>query len=645
MKLRALLGRLDRAQRSRWFKVAASVAVVAVLTAAFVWYAVGVENGSFGGSAALLNDIEQNSGLAPDDPRLGLVRGILEDSSVTMSAGVGALILGAIAVIVIWLGLGLTYLGLAIVAGVVAVPMLLFEPTEVYGRLLLGVLVLGAAFTALMQGARTLLGGSGPVLSVARNMLTEAVRMKISLVLIILLMLGLAVLPSLLNDDQPLRYRVQSFFQYSTTGVFWILAFLTLAFGIASITAEQREKVIWQTMTKPVAAWQYLLGKWLGVVTLNAMLLAVSAGGIFLFAEYLRNQPAVGEVQAYVATDSAVSEDRFILESRVMTARKSVEMEIPDELSIDNPVFQERVEQFIESERLTDPSFATTPSDLAVVVDNLHLDVLRTYRSLAPGAMRVYRVVGLEEAKRQNSPITLRVRIDAEGNRPDAFYEMTFALPFSPDPAPLVKTMSPGFYHNISLTTDAINDEGVLEIAVANGRVVYTEGGGRGIVPNASVATIPDSGLEVSYKAGSYRANFARVMLVLWVKLAFLAMLAVCAATFLSFPVACLIAFGVFLLAEMSGFLLTAAETYSTIDREGNIIWYKVITANITNWSGLLFKTYSDLSPVRRLVQGQLMPWSSVGVGTGILLTLTGILYLVAIQIFRRRELAIYSGN
>jgi ABC-type transport system involved in multi-copper enzyme maturation permease subunit len=132
---------------------------------------------------------------------------------------------------------------------------------------------------------------------------------------------------------------------------------------------------------------------------------------------------------------------------------------------------------------------------------------------------------------------------------------------------------------------------------------------------------------------------------VLWVKLAFLAMLGVCASTFLSFPVACLIAFGVFLLAEMSGFLVTAAETYSTTDTKGNTIWFKVVTANITNWVGQLFFVYNDLTPVRRLVQGVLMPWSSVATGTGVLAGLTGLLYGLAIFIFKRRELAIYSGH
>lgn len=644
MKMRELPGALDRVQRARWFKIIASVLVVLLVAGAYAWYAVGVENGTFAGSDAVLEQLQGSTTLAENDPRVQMVRGILQDASVTLSAGVAAVALVAIGVIVVWLGLGLTYLLIGLIAALVAGPMLLYEPTAVYGKLILGVLVLAASFTALMQALRVLYSGSGPVFAVARNMLTEAVRMKISLVLIILMILGLAVLPGLLDGDQPLRYRVQSFFQYSVTGVFWLLAFLTIAFGIASITGEQREKVIWQTVTKPVAAWKYLLGKWLGLVGLNAVLLLVSSSGIFLFAEYLRNQPAIGESQAYIATEAAVSEDRFILESRVMTARESAFMEIPEQLSKDGPAFQERVDQFVAQERLTDDNFARSPADYEFVRNDLYTGMIRAYRSVPPGDSRLYRIPGLMKAKGQSSPITLRVRIDAEGNRPDAFYDMTFSLPYSQDPSPLVKRMGLGFYHNISLTPESINDDGVLELAVFNGRVVQDRTG-TGIVPNKSTVTFPERGIEISYRAGGYRTNFMRVMLVLWVKLAFLAMLAVWASTFLSFPVACLIAFGVFMLAEMSGFLITAAETYGTTDQKGNTIWIKLITANITNLVGQLFGVYNDMKPVRRLVDGRMMPWSSVAVGTGVLLTLTAMLFAIAVGVFRKRELATYSGN
>ena len=51
---------------------------------------------------------------------------------------------------------------------------------------------------------------------------------------------------------------------------------------------------------------------------------------------------------------------------------------------------------------------------------------------------------------------------------------------------------------------------------------------------------------EIMWQASSFESNFARAMIVNWVKLAFLAMLGVVASTFLSFPVAMLLAFTVF---------------------------------------------------------------------------------------------------
>jgi hypothetical protein len=150
-----------------------------------------------------------------------------------------------------------------------------------------------------------------------------------------------------------------------------VLAFLTLAFGVASITGEQRDKVIWQTVTKPVAAWQYLLGKWLGVVGLNAVLLVVASSGIFLFTEYLRNAAGDRRDAGVPLARRGVSEDRFILESRVLTARKSVDMEIPEDLSRSTARSSRSGREYIAAERLTDPEFAQTPDELEYVADQL----------------------------------------------------------------------------------------------------------------------------------------------------------------------------------------------------------------------------------------------------------------------------------
>jgi len=450
----------------------------------------------------------------------------------------------------------------------------------------------------------------------------------------------------MLNDDQPLRYRVQSFLQYSVSGSFWVMAALTLAFGVASITGEQRDKVIWQTVTKPVAKWEYLFGKWLGLVGLNAVLLLVSSSGAFLFVEYLRAQPAVGETRAYIGEDTAVTEDRFLLETRVLTARRSRGLDMPEELSMDSPAFQSRVEDYIADERIIDPDFATTPQMRAKVVSDLHESALRAYRSIPNGDRRLYTVSGLGEARESGRPITLSMRIDAMGNRPDIFFTLSFIMIDVPDAPPMIEKLALGRFHNFTLPARAIGEGGVLELIVFNGELRPGAGVGEvGIIPNQAAALMPEDGFEVSYRAGGYQLNYLRVMLVLWIKLAFLAMVAVFTSTFLSFPVACLVAFGVFLLAEMSGFLATAVETYSVRDREGGVIWWKVIFSGVTELMSGVFAFYSELKPVRRLVDGRLMPWSSVAGGMGFLGLLSLLLFLASVLIFRRRELATYSGQ
>ena len=97
-------------------------------------------------------------------------------------------------------------------------------------------------------------------------------------------------------------------------------------------------------------------------------------------------------------------------------------------------------------------------------------------------------------------------------------------------------------------STRLVGSNGVLRVDFANGDVTTGE-------VNPEAMYFPPGSVEVSYAHGGYQANFVRVAVVLWVKLAFLSMLAIAASTFLSFPVACMVAMGTFLAAESSGFL------------------------------------------------------------------------------------------
>ncbi|GIW74026.1 MAG: hypothetical protein KatS3mg103_0548 [Phycisphaerales bacterium] len=553
----ALWRRVDRLQKSRGFKIVASVVALAVVVGLGIAYLAQVSGQE---RAADRFELVDTSGI--EDPRLRaqverqqrIVQEVLGQDRSPVAVAVGLGVGLGVALVVIWLGLLVTYVLLGLAVVVVAGPMILLSAADrappvvgAFGRILAGAAALTVCFTAVLEVLRLLLSvPSGPVFAVARNVLAEAVRMKVSLVFIVLLILGLSAVPMLLDDGTPLRYRMQAFLQYGTSGAFWLIAILTLLLSAASVAFEQRDKIIWQTMTKPVAAWKYLLGKWLGVVTLDAALLLVCGSAIFLFAEYLRQQPAEGEREAYVAQGvelgaSVLSEDRRILHNQVLRAREARDIDVP--MAKDSEAFAEIVDRFIEQREALDDfgELAGQPQTRSKVRDDLYKNYVARLRSIDPGRAKTYVFSGLERAARQDAPLLLRYRVESGGNLPDQFYRLTF------DFGGYVYEREVGLAQTLiidDIPPDAINDQGQLELTIINGALMQNQRGELAVAPNPRTITFPPGGLELSYSVGGFRMNFLRVLVVLWIKLAFLSLLGIVAATALSFPVACLVAFG-----------------------------------------------------------------------------------------------------
>ncbi len=659
MNVKDLLARANRLQQSTPFKVAASILVVVIAIAGFSVYAItatapdlappapaAVEAqpapGEEGPSASERSAIESISRITSD---------ILARRTDFRGVGIGIAAGAGVNLIVIWLGLGLTYLGVLCLGAFVITPMWFLGGTSFASgifldeahrtslgewlrgaaRLLGGLVTLAWSFIALMQGLRALVSSSGPVFAVARNVLAEAVRMKVSLVFMILLVFFLAALPDQLNETTPLRYRVQTFLQYGTGGSFWVIAILVLFFGVGTVAFEQRDRQIWQTMTKPVAAWQYILGKWIGVAGLAAVLLAVSTSGVFLFTEHLRQQPAHGEDRT--VQGGAPTNDRLILETQVLTARVSVSPQ--PALRRDSEEFKQGVRSFIESRRVQEPGFATDDATYEKVASDLFKQLDQNYRTIEPGSQEIYRFTGLQKARERGGVVILRFRVESGANLPSTTYRVSFMFGgFRPE----VQEIGLSSTHSIELLSNVINDDGTAELVVFNGDVF------RGTA-NPYAITFPPGGLELSYSVGGFRANFARAALVLWVKLAFLAMLAIACATFLSFPVACMVAFSTFLAAEGASFLSESLQYYDAADEKNNIIPHRVVIRVIGLGVAGMFQIYADLRPTAKLVDGRLISLGSVASGTAILAAWSAMLYGTAVFVFRKRELATYSGQ
>lgn len=663
MKMRAVVTRLNVLQRSRRFKLAATVAILAIAGVALVAWVIAVNapDSAAATQSAVERAAEQQSELLAAQARArgfgrdSVLAALLRSPSPILPAAVGILVAASVAIAAVWLGISLSLLAIGALALALGAPLLLIPATRSLGQMALAAAALAAAFTVLLQALRAALARSNPLNAIARNVLAEASRLKISVLFIVLLVFLLVSLPFLLDEQQPLRFRVQTFLQYSTAGAFWVLALLTALFSVATVAFEQRDRVIWQTMTKPVSAARYVLGKWVGICALNAALLAVSASGIFLFTQYLRAQPAVGEVRAFVAADNpgAVTEDRRLLESQVLVARQA------SFISVFNAFKQEDVEREAEAryqEHIrTVTGAATFRSAKAVFRKQVLDEYLQQFRTIDPGDLREFIFEGLAEARDAGRPITFRYAFNAGSNNPATLYRVTIVagnlLAFTrqasiktaqtvtlPDDL-LEPTLTPQQRdaERRRILKDIIDEQGRLSIQIVNGDPRLN-------LANQYPMTFPPDGLQVLYAAGPYESNFFRVALILWCKLALIAAIGVAAGTFLAFPVASLCTLAVLFILESAAFLTESLEYYEVITDEGfDTVAFlaRLIAVPIS----LLVGWYGKLKPASDLADGIMVPWGALAQAGVLLFAVAGVALTTGWLVFRKRELAIYSGK
>ncbi len=663
MNVRAALSRLNVLQRSRRYKIVASAIILALaLLALAAWViAVNAPDSASAAQAAVERAAEQQTQAAAAQARArgfsndSIIAAVLRSPSPIIPAAVAILLASAVALAAVWLGISLSLLALAALAAAVATPLLLFPGSRALGQMALAAAALAAAFTVLLQALRALLAFSNPINAIARNVLAEAARLKISVIFIVMLVFLLVALPFLLDEQQPLRYRVQTFLQYSTAGAFWVLALLTALFSVATVAFEQRDRVIWQTMTKPVSPARYILGKWVGICALNAALLVVSASGIFLFTQYLRAQPAAGEIRAFVAADGAgpVSEDRRLLESQVLVARKVSIISVydafkPEELERET---EARYQEFLAQSADTTPLSHTRGVFRKQALDEL----LQQHRTIDPGEAREFTFNGLADLRSSGRPFTLKYSFNSGSNNPATLYRVTFVvgniLAFTRQAA--LKTAQtvtlPDDLLPPNLTTeqreserrrilaDLIDEQGRLLIQIINGDPRLN-------AANPYPMTFPPDGLQVLYADGPYETNFLRVALVLWCKLALIAAIGVAAGTFLAFPVASLTTLALLFILESAAFLKESLESYQSVTEQGiDVVAFtaRLIAVPIIYLVGW----YAQLTPTASLADGIMVPWSHLVRAAVLLACVAAAALLLGWLVFRKRELATYSGK
>ncbi len=664
MKFSELWQRLDLLQKTLRFKIIATVAVLVVSIGTYAGIVISM-------NSALPEQTQSEQAApeteAPESDRIG--RDTTELLEQRLEARIAAaqqerpieVVVAAVFVVAtlfilaaIWLGLAITYLGLALLAAGIAFPMSLIPGVSGLGKLALGVIPLVFILVTMLELARLLLGASHPVFAIARNLLNEAVRMKISLVFIVILLVLLAFIPSVLNEEQPLRYRVQQWMQYGAGFGYMILALMTVFFCAASVAFEQRDKIIWQTATKPVPAWAYVGGKWVGVMILNAILLLVVSGGVFLFTKYLELQPAQGEVAYHRVVDQSVEGgirntsimedgrdsrtlDRRLLEDQVLVARVGREplLEV-----IDDERLEQAVERRLAQMKSNDPSVEINEDLRSALRQDLRREAETLRRAVRLGEARIFTFAGLEEFVGSDIDFTLRYQIQAGSNDPSALYRLGFRVNGQLWPPPMGERQQAGVRQVglkvtqlMRIPSAALSGDGLLQVEVFN----FPE--------NPQTFVFPPDGLELLYPAGGYELNFTRICTVLLIKLGFIAAVAIAMATFVSFPVAVVVTLCVLFATESAGYMAQSLESFATTTPEGNILPLQMIAKGVTEVVVWMTGPYVSLRPIESLSDGRLLGWRDLLQTVAVIGIWTVVALASGTLVFRQRELGIYSGH
>jgi hypothetical protein len=118
-------------------------------------------------------------------------------------------------------------------------------------------------------------------LAIAGLALRTAIRSKLALCLAAALPMGLAAIPALVEGDGTLLGGIRILLVYSVGYCATVLSLATLWAACQSVAAEVAGRQILHVAVKPVRRFQVWLGKWLGLLALNAVLLAAAGAMIY----------------------------------------------------------------------------------------------------------------------------------------------------------------------------------------------------------------------------------------------------------------------------------------------------------------------------------------------------------------------------
>ncbi|MFH0909355.1 MAG: ABC transporter permease [bacterium] len=447
------------------------------------------------------------------------------------------------------------------------------------------------------------------ILAIAGIAIRNAIRSRVVVCLFAILALVIFGLPLVVKGDGTMEGQVRVMLNYTLGLAGMILSLTALWAGCAAISSELAEKQIHLVVTKPVSRLQVWFGKWLGLMAIITVLLACCGGATY------------GLLTWKMSSGTFTAEEQARLRRDVLTARHVVR---PAPIDV-----EAQARQLLEKLR----GRGAMPAGVseARVLQTYRKDLTIKASTLAKGQSRRWDFTVPAGSAEKSGVVQYRVSTSRMGTLP-AVGAWQAGPPEGSPVFRQVVTNPPGSTMTITLPAGVADAAGRVAVDYVN-----TETGG------VSVVFLPADEPVLLIPADRFEWNFARVLIVVLARLAFIAAVGVTAGALFSMPVAGFLSLCFVLLLQLSTYIASAAQ-------EEIIVPWHTSRGHGPDISDALFRALfrgihaviaplEDRDALGAMAAGHLVSW--LWVGQVLLIQVVvygGALALIGTAIFNRRE-------
>jgi len=460
------------------------------------------------------------------------------------------------------------------------------------------------------------------IITIAALTWKAAFRFRLFIVVAVLLLAAVIGLPLVLKDDGTARGFTQILLTYTLSSITVLLGFSTLWLSCGTLARDIEECQMQMVVTKPIARWQVWLGKWLGIMSLNAALLLLSGTSVYVLMQ--------------VRAAKLSPDQQHVLKNEIFVARGSAK-ERSYEAEIDAATDAALKDQIKKNPEVK--------ANLDEVTTSIREQVKAMIQIVPVGYVREWHIDLGSFAKTllHDQPLYLRVKFNAAQPSASGTYYGMWQVGEQDGKNPVwasdAMSLSPDDYHEFEIPPNLFNDKGILTISFRN-------------INGVALLFPLEDGMEVLYREGGFGLNFARALGIIFCWMSLLAAVGLAAASLLSFPVAAFVSLGLLVVVLASG-------TLASVVSEGRYFAYnaeKGPTSGPTLLDRTIVQSFrgilvlvdmvKDFSPVDSLSRGRSITWTELGRAFAqIVLLMGGIVSTIGIFIFSRRELATAQGT